>query len=204
LINMNIGSHKTKALLRRAALSTLGTVVLILPMLGSADDAGFYSGRISTSGTPGAPPKDQAQLALEPGSAALTSDGTRLQGERVFGGYRFGPGFALEAAQNRTGASVLAPGTETISVAGVSSLPLSDSVNLLGKVGLNYAPSSFTAGSPSLSDVANGGKVYGVGLSAQVRNNVELRVQSEHLGRPSALQGPPASDSVLVGANVRF
>ena len=100
--------------------------------------------------------------------------------------------------------SALGPSNETISVAGVSSLPLSDSVNLLGKVGLNYAPSSFTGGSASLSDVTNGGRVYGVGLSAQVRSNVELRVQSEHLGRPSALQGPPASDSVLIGADVRF
>jgi len=201
---MNIGSQKPKALLRQAALNAVGALVLILPLAGNADDAGFYSGRISTSGAPSTAPKDQAQLALEPGSAALTSDGTRLQGERIFGGYRFGPGFALEAAQNRIGASALAGGTETISVAGVSSLPLSDSVNLLGKVGLNYAPSSFTASSPSLSDVANGGKLYGVGLSAQVRDNVELRVQSEHLGRPSAPLGPPASDSVLVGANVRF
>lgn len=182
-------------------MSALAAVVLILPLAGNADDAGFYSGRISSSGAPSAAPKDQAQLALEPGSAALTSDGARLQSERIFGGYRFGPGFALEATQNRTGASALAAGTGTISVAGVSSLPLSDSVNLLGKVGLNYAPASFTVGS-TLSDVANGGKVYGVGLSAQVRSNVELRVQSEHLG--SAPQGSPASDSVLFGANVRF
>lgn len=201
---MNIGSQKPKALLRQAALSALGAVVLMLPLAGKADDAGFYSGRISTSGAALTAPKDQAQLALEPGSAALTSDGTRLQGERIFGGYRFGPGFALEAAQNRIGASALAAGTETISVTGVSSLPLSDSVNLLGKVGMNYSPAPFAGGNPSLSDVTNGGKVYGVGLSAQVRSNVELRVQSEHLGRPSAPQGPAASDSVLVGANVRF
>jgi len=198
---MNIGSRKARTLLRQAALKALGTVVLLLPLAGNADDAGFYSGRISTSGAPSTAPKDQAQLALEPGSAALSSDGARLQGERIFGGYRFAPGFALEATQNRTGASALAAGSETISVAGLSSLPLSDSVNLLGKVGLNYASASFAGGS-TLSDVANGGKVYGVGLSAQVRSNVELRVQSEHLG--STPQGPPASDSVLFGANVRF
>jgi len=180
----------------------LSVLALAFPLVCGADDTGFYSGRNSTSGAPSTAPKDQAQLALEPGSAALTSDGTRLQGERIFGGYRFGPGFALEATQNRTGASALAPGSETISVAGVSSLPLSDSVNLLGKVGLNYSPASFTGGSAGLSDVTNGGKVYGVGLSAQVRDNVELRVQSEHLG--STPLGPPASDSVLFGANVRF
>jgi hypothetical protein len=201
---MDTGPKKAKALLWRPVLSTIGVIALFLPLAGGADDAGFYSGRILTSGAPGTAPKDQAQLALEPGSAALTSDGSRLQSERIFGGYRFGPAFALEAAQNRAGASALAAGTETISVAGVSSLPLTDSVNLLGKVGVNYAPSSFTAGGLALSDVTNGGKVYGVGLSAQVRSNVELRVQSEHLGRPSAPQGPPASDSVLFGANVHF
>ena len=201
---MNTGSEKTKVLCCRAVLSALGALALALPVASHADDVGFYSGRISTSGAATTAPKDQAQLALEPGSAALTSDGTRLQSERIFGGYRFGPGFALEATQNRTGASALAAGTETISVAGVSTLPLSDSVSLLGKLGLNYAPSSFTAGNPSLSDVTNGGKVYGVGLSAQVRSNVELRVQSEHLGRPSTPLGPSASDSVLIGADVRF
>src|SRR5262249_20413092 len=124
----------------------LSVLALAFPLVCGADDTGFYSGRISTSGAPSSAPKDQAQLALEPGSAALTSDGTRLQGERIFGGYRFGPGFALEATQNRSGASALTAGAETISVAGVSSLPLSDSVNLLGKLGLNYSPSSFTAG----------------------------------------------------------
>src|SRR5262245_46594881 len=198
---MSIKSRKPRALLRQAALNALGVLVFLLPLAGNTDDTGFYSGRVSTSGAPSTAPKDQAQLALEPGGAALTSDGSRLQGERLFGGYRFGPGFALEATQNRIGASALAPGSETVSVAGVSSLPLSDSVNLLGKVGLNYAPASFAGGS-ALSDVANGGKVYGVGLSAQVRDNVELRVQSEHLG--STPQGLPASDSVLFGANVRF
>lgn len=180
----------------------LSVLALAFPLVCGADDTGFYSGRILTSGAPSTAPKDQSQLALEPGSAALTSDGARLQGERIFGGYRFGPGFALEATQNRTGASALAPGSETISVAGVSSLPLSDSVSLRGKLGLNYSPASFTGTGATLSDVTNSGKVYGVGLSAQVRNNVELRVQSEHLG--STPLGPPASDSVLFGANVRF
>jgi hypothetical protein len=115
------------------------------------------------------------------------------------------PGFALEGAQIRSGASSLGTGNETIVVAGVGSLPVSDSVTLVSKVGVNYQTSAFSGGGASVSDVTSGGHVYGLGVSVQVRDNVELRAQTEHLGRPaSATQGPAASDSVLVGANVRF
>jgi len=185
-------------------LAVVGAVVLIHPSPGRADDAGLYGGRTLLSGVPASAPKNQVELALEPGSAALGADAARLEGERIFGGYRFGPGFALEGAQTRVGPSSLAPGNGAISVAGVSSVPLSDSVTLLGKLGLNYQTSA-SPGALSVSDVASGGRLYGVGVAVQVRDNIEVRAQTEHLGRPAnAAQGPTASDSVLFGANVRF
>jgi hypothetical protein len=202
---MNIASHQLGAWHLSITLAAISALVLIHPAASHADDIGLYAGRSLLSGAPGSAPKNQAQLALEPGNAALGGDAMRLEGERIFGGYRFGPGFALEGAQTRIGASSVAAGNETVSVAGVGSVPLSDSVTLMSKFGMNYQTSAFAGGGVSLSDVTSGGRLYGVGVSVQVRDNVEVRAQTEHLGRPAgASQGPAASDSVLFGANVRF
>ena len=202
---MNIASDRPARLHLMMASAAVSALILLHPVAGRADDASVYAGRSLPSGLPGTAPKDQAQLALEPGSVALGGDATRLEGQRIFAGYRFAPGFALEGAQIRSGASSLGTGNETIVVAGVGSLPVSDSVTLVSKLGVNYQTSAFWGGGASVSDVTSGGRVYGLGVSVQVRDNVELRAQTEHLGRPaSAAQGPSASDSVLVGANVRF
>jgi hypothetical protein len=200
---MNIASHQSRPWHLLIALAAISALMLIGPVASRADDAGIYAGRTLPSGLPANATKDQAQLALEPGSAALGGDAARLEGERIFGGYRFAPGFALEGAQIRSGASSPGANSDRIAVAGVGSVPLSDSVTLVSKLGLSYQTSAFGGGGVSLSDVTGGGRVYGVGLSVQVRDNVELRAQSEHLGRPAnSPQGP--ADSVLFGANVRF
>ncbi len=202
---MNIASDRPEIWHLALALAALSALILIHPTAGRADDAGVYAGRSLPSGLPATAPKDQAQLALEPGSVALGGDATRLEGQRIFAGYRVGPGFALEGAQIRSGASSLGASNDTIVVAGVGSVPLSDSVTLLSKLGVTYQTSAFAGGGAPLSDVTSSGRVYGLGVSVQVRDNIEVRAQTEHLGRPpSAAQGPAASDSVLVGANVRF
>jgi hypothetical protein len=202
---MNIAPQQLNPWYLSLTLAAISALVLIHPILGRADDTGLYGGRALLSGVPASAPKNQVGLALEPGSVALGADATRLEGERIFGGYRFGPGFALECAQTRISPSSVAPGNGVISVAGVSSIPLSDSVTLSGKLGLNYQTPTSQAGAVSLLDVTSSGRLYGVGVAVQVRGNIELRAQTEHLWRPaSATQGPTASDSVLFGANVRF
>ena len=202
---MNIASYRPKTWHLTIASAAIGAFVIIHPAAGRADDAGIYAGRSLPSGLPASTPKDQTQLALEPGSGALSGDATRLEGQRIFAGFRLAPGFALEGAQIRSGGSNLGTSNETIVVAGVGSVPLSDSVTLTSKLGVNYPTSAFAGGGASLSEVAGAGRVYGLGVSVQVRDNVEVRAQTEHLGRPaSGAQGPAASDSVLLGANVRF
>jgi hypothetical protein len=203
--DMSIASDRPKMRHLALALATISALALIHPAASRADDAGIYAGRSLPSGLPANTPKDQAQLALEPGSAAVGGDATRLEGQRIFAGYRMAPGLALEGAQIRSGASNLGTSNETIVVTGVGSVPLSDSVTLVSKLGVNYQTSAFAGSSASLSEVTGAGRVYGLGVSVQVRDNVEVRAQTEHLGRPaSAGQGPAASDSVLLGANVRF
>jgi hypothetical protein len=170
-----------------------------------AEDDGFYAGRSLATGTPAAARVDKGQLALEPGSVALAADAARLDSERIFGGYRFGRSFALEGAQTRFGAPASGSGGETLSLAAVSSLPLSDSVTLVAKFGLHYPQSTLTGADRSSADLAGAGKVYGVGVSVQVAENVELRAHSERFERsPGSPQGTAAADSFLLGANVRF
>ena len=202
---MNITSDWPKVWHLALALAAISAFLLGHPATSRADDAGIYAGRSLPSGLPANPLKDQAQRALEPGSAALGGDVTRLEGERIFAGYRVAPGLAIEGAQIRNGGASLGANNETIVVAGVGSVPLSDSIKLTSKFGVNYQSSAFAGSGASLSDVAGAGRVYGLGVSVQVRDNVEVRAQTEHLGRPAtAAQGPVASDSVLLGANVRF
>ena len=203
---MSIASDRPKIQHLTLALAAISALALIHPAVSRADDAGgVYAGRSLPSGLPGNAPKDQAQLALEPGSAGLGGDATRIEGERLFAGYRVAPGLAIEGAQIRSGAANLGTSNDTIVVAGVGSVPLSDSVTLTSKFGVNYQASAFTGSGASLSEITGAGRVYGLGVSVQVRDNVEVRAQTEHLGRPaSAGQGPAASDSVLLGANVRF
>lgn len=204
-MDMNIASDRPQISHLTLALVAISALLLGHPAASRADDAGVYAGRSLPSGLPANAAKDQSQLALEPGSGALGGDATRLEGQRIFAGYRLGPGFALESAQIRSGASNLGTSNETIVVAGVGSVPLSDSVTLTSKLGVNYPTSAFAGGGASLSEVTGAGRVYGLGVSVQVRDNVEVRAQTEHLGRPAgAAQGPGASDSVLLGANVRF
>lgn len=196
---MSASKYSTRHWLLFVALSVLTIVVLLHPFAGRADDSGLYGGRSLPSGVPAAAPKDQAQLALEPGSVGVGGDVSRLEGDRFFAGYRFGPAFAIEGAQTRNA------GTQSISVAGVSSMPVSDAIKLTGKVGLNYQAPAFSGAGVSVSDVANGAKLYGVGVAVQMSDNVELRAQTEHLARgTAAMQTTPSSDSVLLGANVRF
>ena len=203
-MNMNIVHTLPRPLYLVIATAVVGALALMHAAPSRADDA-VYAGRSLPSGLPAGAPKDQAQLALEPGSAALGAEATRLDGERIFAGYRLAPGFALEGAQIRNGGANLGTGNETIIVTGVGSVPLSDSVTLKSKFGVNYQTSAFVGSGASLSDVTGAGKVYGLGVSVQVRDNVEVRAQTEHLGRPATpAQGPVASDSVLLGANVRF
>jgi hypothetical protein len=189
-------------------LRVTATAVVVLAIMGisrsHAEENGFYGGRSLIGGAPVALTDNKAQLAQEPGSVALGGDTGRLDGGRIFGGYRFGSGFALEGAQTHFGAPAAGIPNETRSVAGVSSLPLSDSVTLNAKLGLHRPDSPAPATGGTLSDPAGTGVLYGLGLSMQLAQNMELRAQSERFARPSGSAQGTSADVFLFGANVRF
>lgn len=185
------------------ARGSLAALALIGAAMAGASDDGFYGGRSLIVGTPSLAAENKVERAYEPGSVMLVEDGARLDSERTIAGYRFGPGFALEGAQTRFGAAALRSGGETLSLAGVSSIPVTESITLSAKFGLHYPQSYITSG--EFSDTGFAGKLYGMGLSYQVAENVELRAQSErYLHSPTGQSGAGTVDTVLLGANVRF
>src|SRR5262245_20909366 len=102
------------------------TAIVLLVIMGisrsHASDDGFYGGRSQVGGAPLVLSDQKAELAQEPGSIAVGGDTAHLDGGRIFGGYRFGSGFALEGSQIRFGAPAAALPNETLSVAGISSM----------------------------------------------------------------------------------
>ena len=198
----------TSCLLTHWRLPVTLTAVVILGLMSAhrshAEDGGFYGGRSQSAGVPPMAAADKSQLALEPGSVALAADAAHLEGERIFGGYRFGQGFALEGSHTRFGAPALAQGPETLSVAGVGSLPLTDSLTLVTKLGLHYPEASGPGNNLSASELGGAGVLYGLGVSLQLADNVELRARSEHLARPPGSPQSATADTFLFGANVRF
>jgi hypothetical protein len=200
--------NTTPDLVRPWRLLVTLTAIVILGLMGAtrshAEDGGFYGGRSLTPGISTPLPVDKGQLAVEPGSVALAAAATRLDGERIFGGYRFGPGFAVEGARTRFGTPALAQGGETLSMAGVSSLPLTDSVTLVAKLGLHYPEASGPGSNLSFSELAGAGVLYGLGLSLQLADNVELRARSERFAHPQGRSQGTTADTFLFGANVRF
>jgi len=200
--------NTTTYLISHWRLRITATAIVVLAMMGisrsHAEDNGFYGGRSLIGGAPVVLLDNKAQLAQEAGSVALGGDTAHLDGGRIFGGYRFGSGFALEGAQTRLGAPGPAIPNETLSVAGVSSLPLSDSVTLNAKLGLHRPDSAAPTAGGILSDPPGTGVLYGLGLSMQLAQNVELRAQSERFARPAGSPQGTSADTFLFGANVRF
>jgi hypothetical protein len=200
--------YATPHLIKHWRLPVMVTAVVVLSLMNitrsHADDNGFYGGRSLAGGAPAVVLDDKARLALEPGAVAMTADAAHLDGERIFGGYRFGSGFALEGAHTRFGIPGPPLAGETLSLAGVSSLPLGDSITLNAKLGLHRPEAGALASGPLSPDLTGTGVLYGLGLSLQLAQNVELRAQSERFARAPGNSQSGSADTFLFGANVRF
>jgi hypothetical protein len=192
--------NTTTALITHRRLYATATAIVLLAIMSlsrsHAEDNGFYGGGSLTD--------NKAQLAQEPGNVGLSADAAHLDGGHIFGGYRFGSGFALEGAQTRFGTPAPTVPNQTLSLAGLSSLPLSDSLTLNAKLGLHRPESAPAAPGASLSDATGTGVLYGLGLSMQLAQNVELRALSERFARPAGSSQGTSTDTFLFGANVRF
>jgi hypothetical protein len=159
-----------------------------------------YAGRESPVGVPVTEP-----LAYSSGVVPFVAEqGTRLAGERVYAGYRFGCGLGIEGAQYQTAARDLASTTDTLSVAGTVSLPLADKVVATAKAGWHVAESNVAVLVKDPGAVAPD-RLVGLGVAYQTRENVALTVESQRFGgRPTTSLGAIPSQTYLVGARVQF
>jgi len=166
----------------------------------SAEESGFYTGisnGVAVLGNPGG-----------------NHDGDVITATTLYGGYRFSHSFALEGARTSFGSGVniqdpvlyVTPAEQMSawSLAGVSSVPLTDSLRLFAKLGLNFAPnatySSFPVDTPS-----HPGTVYGFGVSYQVSGQLELRAQSErYTGLGQADGSQLQATTFTFGAKLHF
>lgn len=158
------------------------------------------------------------------GSASLSFD-DRDTGFKVLGGYRFHRNFAVEAAYGDYGAanysatttfpSGRAAGeysTTATQVAAVGMIPINDSLDLFGKLGVawwkveakgNFVP---TIGAGAASSISKSGSdtVWGLGAHYQLANNAALRVEYERFRAGDSSTGRGDVSLLSVGVTLRF
>jgi hypothetical protein len=174
-------------------------LVSVLPPAYAARDAGAYVGRQSLIGLP------VIGMAADPsGALALAQQGVRLEGDRVYAGYRFGSGLGVEGAQHQAATRNLTGDVDTLSLAGTVSLPLADDVVATAKAGMHVAESSVLPG-PGRFGTSATGSVLGLTLAYRASKRVVLTAESQHLtGSSVQTLGALPSQTYLVGARVQF
>jgi hypothetical protein len=158
---------------------------------------------------------------LEDAEAASTGSGNQpetraaqpaidqLVATSVYGGFRLGPGLALEGSRESHAGAVAAAATPlgasaersaVWSVSSVGSVPLDDSVSLFARLGLKY-PENENPIEPQ-GQIGELGRIYGVGLRFAPSQHVDVRAEMQHVTRVGPAGGSDAT--AMVAARIRF
>jgi len=174
-------------------------LVSVLPPAHAAPDVGVYAGRQSLVGLP-----VLGMGADLSGALPLAQQGARLEGDRIYAGYRFGSGLGIEGAQHQAATRSLTGDADTLSLAGTVSLPLADDVVATAKAGLHLAEGGVLPG-PGRFGTSATGSVLGLTLAYRASKRVVLTAESQHLASSSVQTiGTLPSQTYLVGARVQF
>lgn len=184
-----------------------GIIVLLASVVAAAPayaDAGtLYAGQADGAGTPLRRDGGNDPGGL-PGGAALAAQSGKLENQSIYGGLRLSDALAVEAVQKRPFGDATKSNDEAVSVTGKAKLPLTNALSVTGKMGVQYARSTFSSGGPGPGDAGGPSPLVGLGLAYQATDRIELRAESEHVtaraGDPKILTG----DTVLLGARLRF
>ncbi len=145
----------------------------------------------------------------QPEARAARPATDRLVATSVYGGYRLGPGLALEGSRESLAGAVAAPDTPlgasadrsaVWSLSSVGSVPLDDSVSLFARLGLKY-PENENPIDPQGSS-GDLGQVYGVGLRFAPSERVDVRAEMQHVTRAGPGGGSDAT--AMLAARIRF
>src|SRR4051794_26714053 len=150
-------------------------VLLLSASMGSpacfAENRGLYAGRALLSG--------QAAVQFgdaEAGTEPLAERGARIAGDRLFVGYRFGSGLAVEGTDLRMPAHQMEGTTDSIGIAGAVSLPINDKFVATAKAGFHLGPEQAvnSVGKPATSE-----RLYGASVAYRATRNLELVAKTE-------------------------
>jgi len=184
-------------------------------MLGAIAVFGLAVGATASAADAGADTGSDGGLYLGAsiGQASISVDDVDFDeddsGFKIFGGYSFNRHFALELAYVDSGTPTLSGGGASVEVSAsalvlsaVGRIPVNDSIAFFGKLGLASHDSEITAryGALSFSGEESGSDIaYGVGMSAALGQNFELRFEYENID----LDGAEFS-MISVGGAIKF
>jgi OOP family OmpA-OmpF porin len=163
-----------------------------------AADQGIYAGITLGSGKPG----------VTPGAAALSKNSNAIFGGLV--GYQYNKNLAAEVQFTGIGKATDVAGNtvkgDAFSVSAVGFLPLSDSFELYGKLGLASTKTTASAGATNLGTTRSG-VTYGIGAQYNVNQNIGVRLGWDRYGVATTAAGLKSngnSDVMTVAAVYKF
>lgn len=151
--------------MKKIAAAVLLSAVVAAPAF--AADEGFYAGITLGNGKPG----------VTPTALAVSKSSNFIYGGLA--GYQYNKNLAVEVQFTGAGKATDVAGNTTkadaLSLAAVGLLPLNDSFELLGKLGVASTKTSSSAGATNLG-ASRTGLTYGIGAQYNVTQNLGLRL----------------------------
>jgi len=184
-------------------MKKIAAVVVMLSAAASAfaADEGFYAGVTLGSGKP----------HVTPSAAALSKNSDSMYGGLA--GYQYNKNVAVEAQYTGIGKTTDVLGNtakgDALSLSVVGLLPLNDSFELLGKVGVARAKTTVSGLSATNVGASRTGLTYGIGAQYNVNQNLGLRLGYDRyaVATASSLSGIKTNGNasvVTVGAVYKF
>ncbi|MFA6972543.1 MAG: porin family protein [Gallionella sp.] len=151
--------------MKKIAAAVLLSAVVAAPAF--AADEGFYAGLALGNGKPG----------VSPSALAVSKSSDFIYGGLA--GYQYNKNLAVEAQFTGVGKSRDVAGSslkaDALSLTAVGLLPLNDSFELLGKLGVASAKTKSSAAATNLGATRTG-LTYGIGAQYNVNQNLGLRL----------------------------
>jgi hypothetical protein len=163
----------------------------------------LYGGQVSGAGMPVTRDGGNDPGGL-PGSAPLAAQSGKLDPQQIHAGLRLSDVLAVEATRQRPFGEATRSGDQALSLAGKATLPLTDALSVTGRLGVQYSGAILSASGPELADSSGRSPVYGLGLTYEPTEGLELRIESEHVATRSGDPRTVTGDRILLGARFRF
>ena len=183
--------------MKKIAAVVLLSAVVAAPAF--AAEEGFYVGATLGNGKPG----------VSPSAKAISKSSNFIYGGLV--GYQYNKNLAVEAQFTGVGKATDVAGNtakaDALSLTAVGLLPLNDSFELIGKLGVASAKTTSAGVTATNLSATRTALTYGLGAQYNVNQNLGLRLVWDHYGVATTNAGFKANGNasvVTVGAFYKF